>query len=158
MWHRAQALPSGKDNDLQRGPRCSWTAGFVYFWGTDIARFVSLWLPVSFCLKGKDKEEGGRFKSNTSPGSHGSVWSSIICLHPPCASLELGCFHGDQVFDGQACVWWLVRCEGFHTLLSSKQHAQDLACLAYLHINIFCKYFAFSACTVLPSLTTNCRN
>lgn len=85
--------------------------------------------PVSFCLTGKDKDEGGRFKSNTSPGRHSSVWSSIILLRPPCASLELGCFHGDQEFDGQVCVWWLVRCESFHRLLSSKWDAKDLASL-----------------------------
>lgn len=91
--------------------------------------------PVSFCLTGKDKDEGGRFKSNTSPGRHGSVWSSIISLHPPCASLELGCFHGDQVFDGQVCVWWPVRCESFHPLLPSKRDAKVLAGL-YLYILI----------------------
>ncbi len=92
--------------------------------------------PVSFCLTGKDKDEGGRFKSNTSPGRHGSVWSSIISLYPPCASLELGCFHGNQVFDGQVCVWWPVLCESFHPLLPSKRDAKVLACL-YLYTVIY---------------------
>ena len=83
--------------------------------------------PVLFCPTGKDKHEGGRFKSNTYTGRHGSVCSSIKLLHPPCATWELGCFHGDQVFDGQVCVWWLVRWESFYPLLSSKWDAKDLA-------------------------------
>ena len=108
-------------------------------------------LSLSFCLTGKDVDEGGRFKSNTSPSRHGSVWSSIISLHPPCASLELGCFHGDHVFDGQVCVWWPVRCESSHPLLSSEQDAKDLACLClytFIHIDTYS--------TVMPSLY--CRN
>lgn len=72
-------------------------------------------------------------KSNTSPGSHASVWSSIISPQPPRSSLELGCFHGDRVFDGQVCVWWPVHCESFHPLLSTRGDAEDFT---PLHINV----------------------
>lgn len=65
-------------------------------------------------------------KKKTSPD-----WSCIILAHPPCcASLKLGCFHDNQVFDGQICVWCPVCGVSFPpSAVNRAGCCMDLACL-----------------------------
>lgn len=38
----------------------------------------------------------------------------VITLQPVHGGLELGCFHGDRVFDRQVWVRWSAHCERVH--------------------------------------------
>lgn len=81
----------------------------------------------------------------------------ILSLPPCCASLKLGCFHDNHVFDGQICVWCPVCCVSFYSLPCTEQGAIWIwhVWISTQYCNTLSKQHKMCTCPVVHSVANH---